>query len=128
MRNLVTICILWIAAIFLYGCDKNKESVSQKIEIGAADGSEWGAFIENYMSGYFALRPDVAVRKGRHEFDGQIPDWSEDGLKAISKYLEDQIKAAKYIDTDNMNKQQIFERDYMIVEAQKRAVLVEYGQ
>ena len=38
-------------------------------------GSEWGKFLDGFLTGYFPRNPDFAVYQGRHEFDGKLPDW-----------------------------------------------------
>src|SRR5262245_14667214 len=46
-----------------------------------ADGQRWDAFVEKFLNDYFAARPDRGVEAGKHEFDGQLPDWSEAALR-----------------------------------------------
>ena len=46
-----------------------------------AAGAKWDAYVETFLNDYFVAHPDIAVQAGRHEFDGQLPDWSEAGLR-----------------------------------------------
>jgi hypothetical protein len=80
----------------------------------AADTSEWGRFVGSFLSGYFPLNPNFAVYQGKHEFDGQLPDWSEAGLKAQSAYLEKTVADAKAFDAAKLNDKQKFQRDYLV--------------
>ncbi len=80
----------------------------------AADTSEWGRFVGGFVGGYFPLNPDFAVRQGNHEFDGQLPNWSEAGLKAQSTYLEKAVADAKAFDTKKLSDKQKFQRDYLV--------------
>ena len=50
--------------------------------VTANDGSEWGGFMETFLDGYFKVNPTFAVYQGKHEYDGQLPDWSPEGIKA----------------------------------------------
>ena len=45
----------------------------------------WAAFSHSFIDGYFRLNPAFAVNQGRHEYDGQLPDWSETGLANRSR-------------------------------------------
>src|SRR6186713_1069607 len=56
----------------------------------AAEPSKWDGFVKDYIDGYFALNPSDAVNQGRHEFDGQLPDWSEAGLQKQIAWLQAQ--------------------------------------
>ena len=43
--------------------------------------AQWTPFVNDFISGWFKLDPAFAVYEGKHEFDGQLPDWSNAGLK-----------------------------------------------
>ena len=61
--------------------------------------SDWGGFRDGFIEGWFKLDPANAVYQGRHDFDGQLPDWSAAGLKRQSDYLHaaiDRARAAGY--------------------------------
>ena len=45
-----------------------------------SDAKAWDSYLNEFLEAYFVARPDFAVRAGRHEFDGKLPDWSADGL------------------------------------------------
>ena len=78
------------------------------------DGSEWGGFVENFLTGYFKVNPTFAVYQGKHEFDGQLPDWSPEGIKAGIEYRKKAIADAKALDADKFTDAQKFERDYLV--------------
>ena len=44
--------------------------------------AEWPAFVEAFIEARFKADPYFAVQAGRHEFDGQMPDWSRAALDA----------------------------------------------
>ena len=77
----------------------------------------WTEFRDNFLKGYFPLNPNFAVYQGKHEFDGQLPDWSPGGLEAQAAYLEKTIAEAKALDIA-MTDAEKFERDYLIHVAQ----------
>src|SRR5262245_32602435 len=48
----------------------------------AAPGAPWPAFVERFIEARMKADPYFAVQSGRHEFDGQMPDWSRAALDA----------------------------------------------
>src|SRR3546814_12463795 len=54
----------------------------------ALGADSWTEFRDNFLAGYFPLNPTFAVYQGKHEYDGQLPDWSPEGLakQAASLY------------------------------------------
>ena len=83
----------------------------------------WDAYVDEFLRGYFAANPDFAVQAGRHEFDGQLPDWSEDGLrKEIARLHAEREKASAFTD-EQLDERRRFERDYLISQIDDRSVL-----
>ena len=42
----------------------------------------WAEFVNDYIEARLTAHPAWAVYQGRHEFDGQMPDWSRSGIEA----------------------------------------------
>ena len=42
---------------------------------------DWDRFVNDYIEAHFVAHPAQAVMMGRHEFDGQLPDWSRGGIE-----------------------------------------------
>ncbi len=79
----------------------------------------WDAYVEQFLSDYFVARPDFAIHSGKHEFDGQLPDWSEDGLRReIARLHAERDKASTFTD-EQLDEGQRFERDYLIAQIDK---------
>jgi uncharacterized protein (DUF885 family) len=76
--------------------------------------SEWGVFLSAFLDDYFALNPTFAIYQGKHEFDGQLPDWSEQGLAMQIDQATKAIASARAIDADELTAAQRYERDYLI--------------
>ncbi len=74
----------------------------------------WPAFVANYLDGYFAHRPDLAVMAGRHEFDGRLPNWSREGMALMVHFLKEQRAAAEKF--GSLNRAEEFERQYLIAQ------------
>jgi hypothetical protein len=84
---------------------------------GAAAAHEWDAFVQSYLDAYFAANPDVAVRAGRHEYDGALPDWTPRGLRREAERLRGWRNQAAEYDTTGLDARRRFERDYLIAQA-----------
>ncbi|MDQ3563766.1 MAG: DUF885 domain-containing protein [Pseudomonadota bacterium] len=75
---------------------------------------DWDRFVDHFVENYFVAHPDFAVRAGRHEFDGKLPDWSRAGLAKEAERLGSNRKGALEFDPAKLDRQQRFERDYLI--------------
>ncbi len=84
--------------------------------IGGTTSSQWDAFVNDYLSGYFAANPAFAVMQGRHEYDGVLPDWSETALQRQISWLEGRRNAALAFKDDTLDARQRFERDYLVAQ------------
>lgn len=73
--------------------------------------SDWIAFQTRFVERYFELAPTFAAGQGRHEFDGRLPDWSEEGIAAQIEFLRTSIQEAEAF--TRLNDQQRYERDYL---------------
>src|SRR5437773_10299420 len=85
-----------------------------KSDAGAAKPDGWDGFVSAFLDQYFALRPDIAVNAGRHEFDGRLPDWSPDGLARWGGFLDEQREKALAFDSAGLDGTRRFERDYVV--------------
>jgi hypothetical protein len=87
--------------------------------------TQWGVFLSAFLDGYFPLNPDFAVYQGRHEFDGQLPDWSPEGLKAARDQRTQAISSALALDPAGLTPGQAFERDYLVAVLQGELFWIE---
>jgi hypothetical protein len=73
----------------------------------------WDRFAAGFIESYFRANPLFAVDKGRHEYDGQFPDWSEAGLKERAAELHAQRDSALAFPLEG-DTARAFERDYVV--------------
>ncbi|MGD9967141.1 MAG: DUF885 domain-containing protein [Hyphomonadaceae bacterium] len=90
-----------VVALLLAGCTPNN--------------SNWTDFQNRFIERAFELDPTFAAGQGRHEFDGRLPDWSEEGLAATETFLRDAITEAEAM--RGLNEEQRFQRDYLVAVA-----------
>jgi uncharacterized protein (DUF885 family) len=115
------IYVLLILAIVLTGCQPTPTTTNQTstTNMNTASNNQWDKYVEQFLNDYFAAHPDFAVYQGKHEYDGKLPDWSEDGLKKeIARLKSEREKAAAFKD-DQLDERQRFERDYLISQIDK---------
>ncbi len=74
----------------------------------------WDQFVSGFLETYFKADPLFAVYQGRHEFDGQFPDWSEAGLKGWIGRLHQLRDSAVAFPVDSSDGVRRLERDYLV--------------
>jgi len=79
-----------------------------------AGSAEWEKLLRQFENDYFALNPQFAVRQGRHEYDGRLPDWSAAGIRAHVQWLHAQRTQAEAFDPNALTADQRFEREYLL--------------
>jgi len=75
---------------------------------------DWDRFAAGFIETYFRADPLFAVYQGRHEYDGQFPDWSEAGLKSWGARLHALRDSAVSFAIEAGDTARAFERDYVI--------------
>jgi hypothetical protein len=74
----------------------------------------WSDFASAFIEGYFKSHPFFAVQSGRHEFDGQMADWSAAGLQTEIDRLKQLRSQAEAISEEPLEPGQRFEREYLL--------------
>lgn len=76
--------------------------------------ARWDGFVNDFVESYFRANPHVAVYQGRHEFDGELPDWSAEGLRAQAASLHRVRDEALALDSAELDAPRRFEREYLV--------------
>jgi uncharacterized protein (DUF885 family) len=77
------------------------------------DTEAWDSYVNEFLEDYFKAHPDFAVRQGRHEFDGKLPDWSAEGFAKEAKRLHAEKEHVAAFPELSLSPRQRFERDYI---------------
>lgn len=80
----------------------------------AAAQRAWPDFAARFIEEYFKANPFFAVQAGRHEFDGQMPDWSAAGLAAEVARMRQARARAQAFDPATLTADERFEREYLL--------------
>src|SRR6516164_5991385 len=80
----------------------------------AAAPDRWPGFAAAFIESYFKANPFFAVQAGRHEFDGQMADWSAAGIAAeIARMQKERSRTAAF-DAAALTGAERFEREYLL--------------
>src|ERR1700693_6106477 len=88
-----------IAVLALAACGPTAKAPSGDTGVTALPTTNWPAFRDSFIEGWFKIDPANAVYQGRHDFDGGLGDWSPDGLKRHANFLHEAVAKAKAFDT-----------------------------
>ncbi|UAK25329.1 DUF885 domain-containing protein [Sphingomonas nostoxanthinifaciens] len=83
------------------------------------------AFLDRFLEEDFKVEPTYAVYQGRHDHDGELPDWSDAGLKSKAAFYRAAIAQAQGFTDNRLTRDQRFERDYLIAVARGRLFWLE---
>ncbi|MDX1460103.1 MAG: DUF885 domain-containing protein [Xanthomonadales bacterium] len=99
----------------LIGCQQQaEETATATAPTEEATAETWDAFIERQIEEHLAAHPMWAVTQGRHEYDGQMPDWSREGILAeIERKKQARDEALAFSD-DQLTAEQQYQRQYFI--------------
>lgn len=75
---------------------------------------QWDRFVDGFINAYFVAHPHVAVKAGRHEYDGKLPDWSRAALQREVARLRAERERALAFDPAALDERRRFEREYLM--------------
>ncbi len=88
----------------------------------------WDKFVTRQLESYLSAHPQFAVLQGRHEYDGQLPDWSRAGIEAEIARLHKVRDEAMSFPDDQMSAQQRYQREYVVSRIDQDLFWVEKAQ
>jgi hypothetical protein len=112
-RIFLTGAALVASVLFVSGCDDSPRA-TQPATAESMKQAEWPSFVDKFIEDYFSHNPPFAANAGRHEFDGQLPDWSAEGLQKTIAWLDNARKDAISFAENSLTPEQRFQRDYVI--------------
>jgi uncharacterized protein (DUF885 family) len=83
-------------------------SCTQEVQIN------WDDFVTDFVESYFYQNPDWATFNGRHEFDGQIADYSDKGIRARVEWFKEQKYSADKFNNADLNGEQLLEKKNLL--------------
>jgi len=107
------IFVVLITCVCLLACNREENPTATGGEASAAG---WKTTRDGLIEEYLKGQPAFAVYQGRHEFDGQLPDWSAGALSAQAKWLH--AASARANAVTGLTGADAFERDYLVSQFQ----------
>jgi uncharacterized protein (DUF885 family) len=75
---------------------------------------EWDKLTAGFVQSYFDAQPFFAAQAGRHEFDGQLPDLSNHGIRREIARLHDERDQIAAVDPKTLEPRERFDREYLL--------------
>ncbi len=98
----------------LAACEKAEAPKTAADEPVRAQTQTWEQFVTNEIEAHIAAHPQWAVVQGRHEYDGQLPDWSRAGIEREIARLHQSRDDAMAFDDTQMSAEQLYQREYFV--------------
>jgi len=113
MRLLLSPLLLIIA--LATACERAPQQETPALAAATAqDSTPLQPVIDDFIAGYFQHYPTAAASAGKHEFDGKLPDYSPEGLKATGDWLHQQRDRIAAFTDAQLDATQRFHRDYAL--------------
>ncbi|MGH6659299.1 MAG: DUF885 family protein, partial [Sphingomicrobium sp.] len=116
MRKMMFLSVA-VAALAIAGCKVGTTPDNGAVPAAQTANADWPKFVDSYIQASFKADPGFAVAQGRHEYDGQIADFSQVGLDADVARLKQAIADAEAFGNDKLTAEQQNERDYLVATA-----------
>jgi uncharacterized protein (DUF885 family) len=75
---------------------------------------QWDKLTAGFIQSYFDAQPFFAAQSGRHEFDGQLPDLSNHGIRREIARLHDERDQISAVDPQTLEPRERFDREYLL--------------
>jgi uncharacterized protein (DUF885 family) len=85
----------------------------------------WNKLTAGFIQSYFNARPFFAAQSGRHEFDGQLPDLSNHGIRREIARLHDARDQIAAVDPKTLEPRERFDREYLLAVVDKELFWME---
>jgi hypothetical protein len=108
--------ILALLFATLAGCERAPapQPIAAAAAAPPASTNGWAKFRDDFLESCFKADPAIAVVAGRHEFDGQLPDWSRSGIAQRIQALHGERERATAFKDATLDDAERFERDSII--------------
>jgi len=98
----------------LAGCDQAPHSSAPAKKPLSQASQQWLSIANGFSEDYLRAQPSFAAQSGRHEFDGQLPDFSSHGIKREIARLHDAREQIAAVDPAKLESIERFDREYLL--------------
>jgi len=95
------------------GCNQPPQPTA--VQRGPSPASQqWAKITNGFVEEYFRAQPFFAAQSGKHEYDGQLPDVSEHGIRREIARLHDARDLISSVDPATLQPNERFDREYLL--------------
>jgi uncharacterized protein (DUF885 family) len=106
-------CSILVFTLLFAACAREPVPAPTERPAATPAGKSWPEFVDSFIESRMKADPYFAVQAGRHEFDGQMPDWSRAALEADVAQTRRFLDELRQYDPAKLNERRRFERDYL---------------
>src|ERR1700689_3290554 len=112
--------------VALTGCNQSSNQAKPPAVRPPSQASlDWQEAANGFVQSYFAAQPFFAAQAGKHEYDGQLPEVSEHGLKREVARLHQERDRLAAIDQKPLLPNERFDREYLLSVADRDLFWIE---
>ncbi len=100
--------------VALTGCNQSNQSRAPAVRPPSQASLDWQEAANGFVQSYFAAQPFFAAQAGKHDYDGQLPDVSEHGLRREVARLHSERDRIAGIDPTPLLPNERFDREYLL--------------
>jgi len=113
LRTLLS--LIFFSVFALAACNKAEEpNSSTQSQVEQPQTETWEQFVTRQIEAQIEAHPQWAVTQGRHEYDGQLPDWSRTAIEQEITRLHQVRDEAMVYAADQMSSEQLYQREYFV--------------
>jgi len=105
--------LVFLSLLTLTACGKIEEPAAP-VMTEQVQAESWANFVDRQIEAHINAHPQWAVMQGRHEYDGQLPDWSRAGIKKEIARLHTARDEAMAFADDQLGPEQLYQREYLV--------------
>ena len=107
--------LMFLSLLALTACNKAEELTSaHNPQAEQLKAESWEDFVSRQIEAHMQAHPQWAVVQGRHEFDGQLPDWSRAAIEAEITRLHLARDQAMAFTDEQLSAEQRYQREYLV--------------
>jgi len=115
LQTRILLSLVFFSLLTLTACNKAEEpAAATRIPAELPQAESWEDFVSRQIEAHIDAHPQWAVTQGRHEYDGQLPDWSRAAIEnEIARLHKVRDEATAFTDAW-LSAEQLYQREYLV--------------
>jgi len=105
--------VMGLLVLGVVACGQAPHSTAPVKKPPSQASQQWSNIANGFIEDYLRAQPFFAAQSGRHEFDGQLPDFSSHGIKREISRLHDAREQIAAVDPAPLEANERFDREYL---------------